>query len=29
MEEYLLDAGFRDASYRDTAAARGVMTATK
>ena len=29
MEEYLLDAGFRDASYRDTAAARGVMTAIK
>jgi 3-hydroxy-5-methyl-1-naphthoate 3-O-methyltransferase len=29
MEEYLLDAGFRDASYRDTAAARGVMTATR
>ena len=29
MEAYLTDAGFRDASYRDTAAARGVMTATK
>jgi 3-hydroxy-5-methyl-1-naphthoate 3-O-methyltransferase len=29
MEGYLVDAGFRDASYRDTAAARGVMTATK
>jgi hypothetical protein len=29
MEVYLTDAGFRDASYRDTAAARGVMTATK
>ena len=29
MEEYLMDTGFRDASYRDTAAARGVMTATK
>jgi predicted O-methyltransferase YrrM len=29
MEQYLIDAGFRDASYRDTAAARGVMTATK
>jgi 3-hydroxy-5-methyl-1-naphthoate 3-O-methyltransferase len=29
MEEYLLDAGFRDATYRDTAAARGVMTATR
>jgi len=29
MERYLADAGFRDASYRDTAAARGVMTATK
>jgi hypothetical protein len=24
-----MDAGVRDASYRDTAAARGVMTATK
>jgi hypothetical protein len=29
MEEYLKDAGFRDATYRDTAAARGIMTATK
>jgi hypothetical protein len=29
MAQYLTDAGFRDASYRDTAAARGVMTATK
>ena len=29
MEQYLTDAGFHDASYRDTAAARGVMTATK
>jgi SAM-dependent methyltransferase len=29
MEQYLADAGFREASYRDTAAARGVMTATK
>jgi cyclopropane fatty-acyl-phospholipid synthase-like methyltransferase len=29
MEQYLSDAGFRDVSYRDTAAARGVMTATK
>jgi 3-hydroxy-5-methyl-1-naphthoate 3-O-methyltransferase len=29
MEQYLTDAGFRDASYRDTAAARGVVTATK
>jgi SAM-dependent methyltransferase len=29
MERYLTDAGFRDAAYRDTAAARGVMTATK
>lgn len=29
MEQYLADAGFSDASYRDTAAARGVMTATK
>jgi hypothetical protein len=29
MEAYLTDAGFRDASYRDTAAARGVMIATK
>ena len=29
MERYLTDAGFRDARYRDTAAARGVMTATK
>ena len=29
MEDYLKDAGFRDAAYRDTAAARGVMIATK
>jgi len=29
MEQYLTDAGFRETSYRDTAAARGVMTATK
>jgi hypothetical protein len=29
MEQYLVDAGFRDAAYRDTAAARGVMTATR
>jgi predicted nicotinamide N-methyase len=29
MEAYLIDAGFRDPSYRDTAAARGIMTATK
>lgn len=29
MEQYLTDAGFRDASYRDAAAARGVMIATK
>jgi predicted O-methyltransferase YrrM len=29
MEQYLADAGFRDAGYRDTAAARGVMIATK
>ena len=29
MEQYLIDAGFRDPVYRDTAAARGVMTATK
>jgi hypothetical protein len=29
MEQYLTDAGFRDPSYRDTAAARGVMTATR
>lgn len=29
MEQYLVDAGFRGASYRDTAAARGVMIATK
>jgi len=29
MEQYLTDAGFRDATYRDTAAARGVMTAIK
>ena len=29
MEQYLAEAGFRGAAYRDTAAARGVMTATK
>ena len=29
MEQYLMEAGFRDAGYRDTAAARGIMTATK
>jgi SAM-dependent methyltransferase len=29
MERYLTDAGFRGVTYRDTAAARGVMTATK
>jgi predicted O-methyltransferase YrrM len=29
MAQYLGDAGFRDPSYRHTAAARGVMTATK
>jgi predicted O-methyltransferase YrrM len=29
MERYLTDAGFRGVSYRGTAAARGVMTATK
>jgi len=29
MAEYLTDAGFHDARYRDTAAARGVMTATR
>ena len=29
MEEYLNDAGFRDATYADTAAARGVMIAWK
>ena len=29
IEQYLTDAGFRDPVYRDTAAARGVMTATK
>ncbi|HET7696085.1 MAG TPA: methyltransferase [Vicinamibacterales bacterium] len=29
MERYLAGAGFRDPVYRDTAAARGVMTATK
>ena len=29
MEEYLTNAGFRDIAYRDTAAARGIMTATK
>ena len=29
MEQYLTDAGFRGVAYRDTAAARGIMTATK
>jgi len=29
MERYLADAGFRDVAYRDTAAARGIMTATR
>ena len=29
MERYLTDAGFRDVAYRDTAAARGIMTAAK
>jgi len=29
MSKYLTDAGFREPEYRDTAAARGVMTATK
>jgi SAM-dependent methyltransferase len=29
MEGYLTDAGFRDAAYRDTAAARGIMTASR
>lgn len=29
MEQYLTDAGFHDPAYRDTAAARGAMTATK
>jgi 3-hydroxy-5-methyl-1-naphthoate 3-O-methyltransferase len=29
MEQYLTDAGFCDVRYRDTVAARGVMTATK
>ncbi|HEX4567680.1 MAG TPA: methyltransferase, partial [Vicinamibacterales bacterium] len=29
MERYLTDAGFRDVAYRETAAARGIMTATK
>jgi len=29
MERYLTDAGFRDVAYRDTTAARGVMTAAK
>jgi predicted O-methyltransferase YrrM len=29
MEQYLTGAGFREPAYRDTAAARGVMTATK
>ena len=29
MEQYLTEAGFRRPAYRDTAAARGIMTATK
>jgi cyclopropane fatty-acyl-phospholipid synthase-like methyltransferase len=29
MEQYLRDAGFRDVRHRDTAAMRGIMTATK
>jgi len=29
MGQYLTDAGFRDVTYRDTAAARGIMTAKK
>jgi len=29
MEQYLTEAGFRDVTHQDTAAARGVMTATK
>ena len=29
MERYLTDSGFRDVAYRETAAARGVMTAVK
>jgi len=29
MEQYLTDAGFRDAACRSTAAARGIMTAVK
>jgi hypothetical protein len=29
MEQYLTEAGFHDPTHRDTAAARGVMTATK
>ena len=29
MEEYLGDAGFRSPAYRDTAAARGIMTAVR
>lgn len=29
MERYLIDAGFRDITYRETAAARGVMSGTK
>lgn len=29
MQQYLTDAGFRDIAYRDTAAARGIITATK
>jgi hypothetical protein len=29
MQQYLADAGFREPAYRETAAARGVMTAAK
>jgi SAM-dependent methyltransferase len=29
MAQYLADAGFHDAACRDTAAARGIMTATR
>ena len=29
MEQYLADAGFGEATYRDTAAARGIMTARR
>jgi len=29
MGQYLIDAGFRGVTYRDTAAARGIMTANK